>query len=54
VADLIDDIWKLLVLFFNQFPAFVKVRRVVCSLESGVLKEWSYLIISCVKTPASR
>lgn len=37
LAEVIEDIWKLLVLFFQQFPAFVKVR------EGGVFPEqWGF------------
>lgn len=37
LAEVIEDMWKLLVLLFQQFPAFVKVR------ETGVFPEkWGF------------
>lgn len=43
LAEVTEDIWKLLVLFFQQLPAFVKMRRGVCSWENEAFQEMKLL-----------
>lgn len=39
LVEVAEDIWMLLVLFFQQLPAFVKMRRGVCSWENEAFQE---------------
>lgn len=39
LVEVAEDIWMLLVFFFQQLPAFVKMRRGVCSWENEAFQE---------------
>lgn len=52
LSEVTEDIWKLWVLFFQQLPAFGKMRAGRVPRKMRLLKKWSYLVISCKRTPA--